>query len=164
MTSLSHVLSTALAERIGWTLLHSLWQFALLAVLLAGASEVLRRRSANLRYVAGCFALTAMLVVSGTTFCLLPAASSPTAASVAVAVELPTASVATPTADVFSRTDSADASRLSLPNVAASMPAEPPATDTTAEAAPAPFLSRMGEALSPWLPWITVVWLGGVIL
>ena len=93
MTFLSHILSTAPVERIGWTLLHSVWQFALLAVLLAGALEVLRRRSANLRYLVGCFALAAMLAAGATTFCLLPAASPPMA------------SVSTPTANVFSRTD-----------------------------------------------------------
>ncbi len=172
MTFLCHILSTAPVERIGWTLLHSLWQFALLAVLLAGVLEVLRRRSANLRYLVGCFALAAMLAVSGTTFCLLPAASPPMAG------------VSTPTADVFSRTDpgkgdspifadtkigtvptdSAVVGRLSPPDGVASIPAEPPATDATAEAASAPLLSTIGEALSPWLPWITVLWLSGVVL
>ena len=57
-------LDQPLFHRLGLVLLHSLWQFVLLAVLLAGASEVLRRRSANLRYLVGCFALAAMLAVS----------------------------------------------------------------------------------------------------
>ena len=89
MTFLSHILSAAPAERIGWTLLHSLWQFALLAALLAGALELLRRRSANLRYLVGCLALAAMLAAGATTFCLLPAAAPPTA------------SVPSPATDVF---------------------------------------------------------------
>ena len=74
MTFLSHLLSTALAERIGWTLLHSLWQFALMALLLAGMLSVaatvgqppLRRRL---------FALAAMMAAGVRTFCLLPATS-----------------------------------------------------------------------------------------
>ena len=106
MTFLSHLLSTALAERIGWTLLHSLWQFALLAVLLAGVLEVLRRRSANLRYLVGCFALAAMLAGSVTTFCLLPADSADAGRRAQqpsrLPVESPTASDPASTADAVS--------------------------------------------------------------
>lgn len=42
--------SIPLAQAIGWTLLHSLWQGALLALLAAVALRLARRRSAELRY------------------------------------------------------------------------------------------------------------------
>ena len=57
----SPMLDLALAERIGWTLVHSVWQVALVAAAFAVAAFVLRRRSANVRYVLGCVALAAMV-------------------------------------------------------------------------------------------------------
>ena len=38
-------------ERLGWVLVHSLWQFALMALLAGVTVRALRRRSAALRYV-----------------------------------------------------------------------------------------------------------------
>jgi len=170
MTFLSHLLSTALAERIGWTLLHSLWQFALLAVLLAGVLEALRRQSANLRYLVGCFALGAMLAGSVTTFCLLPADSLSTPAPstaqqlVAASVDSPVAGVPISATDILPRTESADNGRFSPPDAEANTLSTPTATDETADAASASLLSTIGETLSPWLPWLTALWISGVIL
>ena len=59
-------------QNVGWTLLHSLWQIALIAALYAVATVGLRNRSASLRYFFGCVAMVAMLVVPVATFCVLP--------------------------------------------------------------------------------------------
>jgi beta-lactamase regulating signal transducer with metallopeptidase domain len=53
MSSLIHV--------VGWTLVHFLWQGALLALAARGVLRLCRRRSANARYVMACVALAAML-------------------------------------------------------------------------------------------------------
>jgi len=47
---------------LGWTLIHFLWEGVLIAGLYATAQEILRRRSANLRYLAGCAAMLCMLM------------------------------------------------------------------------------------------------------
>jgi GWxTD domain-containing protein len=52
------------AAALGWTLAHSLWEGALVALVLVGALAVLR--SSRARYAAGCVAMLAML----TGFCL----------------------------------------------------------------------------------------------
>jgi len=52
------------AAALGWTLAHSLWEGALVALVLVGALSVLR--SSRARYAAGCLAMLAML----TGFCL----------------------------------------------------------------------------------------------
>ena len=52
-----------LAARVGWTLIHSLWQIALIGGLFWIMNRKLARRSANLRYVVGCVAMVLMLVV-----------------------------------------------------------------------------------------------------
>ncbi|MGH7973604.1 MAG: M56 family metallopeptidase, partial [Limisphaerales bacterium] len=53
------LVSQSAAERLGWGLVHSLWQGAVLAVLYAFVRVGIRRCSANTRYLAGC----AMLVL-----------------------------------------------------------------------------------------------------
>src|SRR5438552_9332778 len=59
-----------LAHRVGWVLLHSLWQGALVAALFALLQFALRGRSANARYLAGCAALALLLAAPVVTvFC-----------------------------------------------------------------------------------------------
>ena len=71
MTFLSDALSSVTVERLGWTLLHSLWQFLVVAVLLWAVLGVLRGRSANVRYLTACLTLLAMFATSAVTFCLV---------------------------------------------------------------------------------------------
>jgi GWxTD domain-containing protein len=57
---------TALYEAIGWTLVHSLWEGAMVALVLAGA--LFASRSPGVRYWAACMAMLAMLAGFGYTF------------------------------------------------------------------------------------------------
>lgn len=61
----------ALIERFGWTLFHSVWQLFVLVMLLLIANRVLRKHSANSRYVASCICLLAMICVVPLTFLLV---------------------------------------------------------------------------------------------
>ena len=60
-TSLA-ALHHGLADRVGWILLHSLWQGALIGLSFVLVRFALRRRSADVRYLAGCLALALLLV------------------------------------------------------------------------------------------------------
>ena len=60
-------------HRLGWTLLHFLWQGAVIAGLFAVAQTGLRRRSSNARYLTGCLALAVMLAAPVLTFIALGA-------------------------------------------------------------------------------------------
>ena len=51
------------AERLGWTLVHSAWQLAAVAVVVAVVDLALKRRSANVRYAVGVAALMMMVVL-----------------------------------------------------------------------------------------------------
>jgi GWxTD domain-containing protein len=64
MKILEHLVSTSWAEAIGWTLLHSLWEGTVIAILLAAA--MFGVRSPRARYLLACTAILAML----TAFCL----------------------------------------------------------------------------------------------
>ena len=68
MTTLEQFVSPALTRALGWTLLHSLWQGALVAAVLAGALLLLRRQRAELRYAASAGALALIVALAGLTF------------------------------------------------------------------------------------------------
>src|SRR6185436_20353472 len=50
LLSLAQSVANPLVEPLGWMLIHSLWQFALAALVAAIALRAMRRRSALLRY------------------------------------------------------------------------------------------------------------------
>jgi beta-lactamase regulating signal transducer with metallopeptidase domain len=58
----------ALVERLGWMLLHSLWEGAAVWLLLQLGLVSLRRKSAQTRYLASCFALCSMAFLPWITF------------------------------------------------------------------------------------------------
>lgn len=57
-----------LAENVGWTLIHSLWQISLIAFLLFFSLQILKNASANLRYLFSVAALFLTVVMSTATF------------------------------------------------------------------------------------------------
>lgn len=76
MRFLESFVETPLAGAIGWTLLHSLWEGAIVSALLAAA--LLTVRSPRVRYAAACAAMAVMLAGFGLTFLsLVPEQSSP---------------------------------------------------------------------------------------
>ena len=62
MLTIENYISYEIVQKIGWVLLHFIWQAAAVAIVLAFALRILRRFSANLRYIAAC--LTLMLIVA----------------------------------------------------------------------------------------------------
>jgi beta-lactamase regulating signal transducer with metallopeptidase domain len=72
MNALNDILQQPFVVRLGWALIHFLWQGSAIAVLLAITQVVLKRRAAQARYLAGCAALATMLIAPLITFALLP--------------------------------------------------------------------------------------------
>ncbi|MBT2557281.1 M48 family metalloprotease [Hymenobacter sp. ISL-91] len=68
MNWLEQLLPPALVRALGWTLLHSLWQGAVVALALAGLLLLLRRHSAQVRYRTAAAALVTLLLLCGLTF------------------------------------------------------------------------------------------------
>ncbi|QEH37771.1 Regulatory protein BlaR1 [Aquisphaera giovannonii] len=74
--------ASPLLMRLGWTLIHSTWQLAAVAAAVAAAFAMLRGRSANARYLAGCAALAIMAAWPAATFARLGApAAAPRSAT-----------------------------------------------------------------------------------
>ncbi|HVR95138.1 MAG TPA: M56 family metallopeptidase [Thermoanaerobaculia bacterium] len=63
MNGIEPLLSSPWAQALGWGLLHSLWQGALVALALAGTLALMRRSSAAARYTVTLAALAAMVVL-----------------------------------------------------------------------------------------------------
>jgi GWxTD domain-containing protein len=76
MTSLIPLYEQPLIHAVGWSLLHFLWEGAIVALLLTSALRLLRNRSAQLRYVAACCALVLMAASPLVTFGWLAVNSS----------------------------------------------------------------------------------------
>lgn len=66
--NLQQIISSDLAARLGWTLLHSLWQGAAVALVLAAAMRLLRFHSPPLRYSAALGSLAVLLIAMCVTF------------------------------------------------------------------------------------------------
>src|SRR5450756_2613934 len=60
---LSNILDGAMGQRIGWALVHFLWQGAVVAAVLGIILQFMHRRSARARYVVACCARAAMVVL-----------------------------------------------------------------------------------------------------
>ncbi len=68
MNSLPAFIPEPLIKAIGWTLLHSLWQGAGIALVLAVLLVILHRRSAAIRYTVSAVAMLILLLFIGNTF------------------------------------------------------------------------------------------------
>ncbi len=68
MNPIHHLLPEKLVTALGWTLLHSLWQGALIALLAGVALILLRKRSAAVRYYVTLTALATVFLLAVVTF------------------------------------------------------------------------------------------------
>ncbi len=136
MNAITHWMNPALAKALGWALLHSLWQGAAIALLLALALILMRRYSATARYWAATLSLMALLVCSLVTFEWL---YEPAAAGISAITETDISTIA-----------SQETTPLGLPALAEAPP----------ENHPAVYLSYFEQHL----PLLVTVWLIGVFL
>ena len=81
MKTLLTILNHPLAHRLGWVLLHSLWQGALVGAGFGLARQALRRRRPEIRYAVGCVALALLLAGPVVTLFVWPA--NPTVSAMA---------------------------------------------------------------------------------
>ena len=141
--TLTNLLHSRYAEALGWTLLHSVWQVALLAVATALLLAFLRRAGANVRYLLASAALVLMLAITVSTFFYLLPPGAPTF----VAVPLALAPDADPPSHV-----AADVVVIQERPVAAS-------------ALPAiPWQIRLSQFVQPYLSAAVVAYLLGILL
>ena len=77
MQALLTLLNHPLTDRIGWTLLHSVWLVTIVALIVAAELHVLRRHSAALQYFAAVTGLAIMALVPVGVLFYVPVDASP---------------------------------------------------------------------------------------
>jgi beta-lactamase regulating signal transducer with metallopeptidase domain/uncharacterized protein involved in exopolysaccharide biosynthesis len=129
-------MNDSIAHRLGWALLHSIWQGALAAIVLAVLHSALRRRSANARYLVACAMLCAVAAAPVITFFYL--APRPVTAP---------------------RPDSAVGSIL-----AAGLPGTVHNPSLFDDSGALWRFAEWTRLLDPILPWLVITWIAGVVI
>jgi len=171
--TLARFMGDATVHRLGWSLVHFLWQGAVIGAFVAAVLIALRRASANTRYLAACCGLLLMVASPIVTFLVLPQpeiGEATTGEALPSVVDGPEQSVAVaPSVPVQSLVTEVPPT-LAEPAepVAAPMPREslaPAHTDASAAGVTSQSLwTRVDEAIRPWLTWTVAIWLTGVLL
>lgn len=146
--SVHELLRHPVAVALGWSLLHSLWQLALVAGLLASVNVLLRRRSAQARYLAGTGALVLMVLLPAGTFVVMKRAGAGPSITVVPAVRA---------AAFLEDGDAASEPGTAAPTVAVASAPRPRSGSTVPPAA-----LRLRERLDAALPALVLAWAAGV--
>lgn len=149
MNGLETLLGKPIFQALGWTLIHFIWEGALIAILYASVSVLLRRSTANVRYAAACIAMLMMLIAPAVTIFVVTRVQEP--------------SLFGEPAAIVTNAQTASVSPLSVD--------ERLATGFTAsevEPASAPQALRMkqwaADRLPRAMPWLLALWFLGVLL
>jgi formylglycine-generating enzyme required for sulfatase activity/beta-lactamase regulating signal transducer with metallopeptidase domain len=166
MNTLHAFLLSPLVERLGWGLLHFLWEGAVIAALLAVALRILRNRSPNARYLAAWVALLAMACAVPLSAWLVTASPTPTVIAAAAAAADPPADTLT-NLMAPARIDAVQ----KWPQHEQQEAVLPPTTDLAAQrvvesrpAANEALAARLSLTLRPALPWLVGGWLAGALV
>ncbi len=157
-----------MSQRIGWTLVHSVWQFALIAMLLAVGLQVLRGRSSHLRYGFMLVALCAMPIAATATFCVVDSAIVATKSEQHVGESLRDSQIAIQDSQIVEQTshvrlgetdlrviDSPDGSRRSANNAM---------SPRTWEKMLGVIAARTQRIVEQWMNAILAAWLFGMLV
>lgn len=168
---LAVIQSSGAVERVGWLLIHSLWQFAACALLAWALDRLLRRHSASLRYGMLLSAMLLVVMAPVATWWKLPCADSVEVVTARTRSPAPALALDSSTADTPLPADSIEPASSSEPRGdAVVMPSLSTSVTSTVSSEPAspaesePLASRWGAIVGPWLSTIVVVWCFGVLL
>ena len=150
MSTIQTIFSQPLFQALGWTLLHFIWQGALVGLLFAGVSVLLRNRSSNIRYAAGCSAMLLMLVLPLATFYIVSTSFTGALAN--------------------QKTPESASGLIAPPQNTA--PTSHQQVNTPADVDPDMFLPPEAMRSESWaedsfasiLPWLVLIWLAGALI
>ncbi len=161
-------------ERLGWVLVHSLWQFAVIAILAAVVARMLRRSSSILRYAFLIFSMGLIVAAPIVTGVVLPVNTDVNASNrEALTPEFTADASATGDDPEFAAGRSSEMpvvpspgerQGVSPPSTTADSTPELTAKENTRRADAQPLASRVADALRPWMTFIVAFWAIGVLL
>ncbi|MCK5000056.1 MAG: M48 family metalloprotease, partial [Anaerohalosphaera sp.] len=142
MESLQYILQSPIIQKLGWTLVHFVWQAAAIAAILAIVLKILQKHSSNLRYTIACLALVLVVPIQVITL-----------RNIEVAVPafdpVKLASHDLPQSPALVVTEMLPLGSSPLPPQNVVMPT-------------VPLKDRLIGAVEPALPYVVVIWLVGV--
>lgn len=147
MEALETLLSEQTIERLGWTLIHFVWQALAVALLLAIVLRCLRRSRSGVRYIVACMTLVLIVALPLVTMQLVEV--SRPVAEAGPALQAPAFTDATPV-EVIAMDE--------LPAKAF----DAPVFEMPKQTMRMPWTQRVAAALEPALPWLVLGWLLGV--
>jgi Zn-dependent protease with chaperone function len=155
MNWLEQLLSPAVVRALGWTLVHSLWQGAVVALALATLLLLLRQHTARIRYRVAGVALIALLGLSTVTFGRYYLAAEPEAVVSPATMAVP--SITTSNTSLGGNLPVVTAfARQAAPAVASAPAAIEQATPSSASSAWLPYFDQ-------YLPLLVTAWLLGLL-
>lgn len=171
MNLLKTAIESEFACRLGWALVHSLWMGIVCAAVLMAGMVILRRRSANARYLCACAAMLLLLSASAAMYFLAsvpkkPQAGMATPAGAASPCETPLL----PAPRIHHVDPPSSAGPIPEHDKPASPatvlpPKEPVGAPSGVPASsPRPLFARAAESIEPALPWVVMAWMVGVVL
>lgn len=143
-------LSQPSLQALGWTLIHFVWQGALVAALFVGIRLMLRGYSADARYAAACVGMLLMFILPLATFFIIRSTFIDSGTGVLTSTSAPNAA-----APLQQKMESAHREILS-PGEADPNEVLPPET--------MPPQNRTGYSFASLLPWLVLVWLAGALI
>ena len=148
MNGLETLLGKPIFQALGWTLIHFIWQGALIAIIHAGVSVLLRRSTANARYAAACVAMLMMLTAPAVTIFVVTSVQEP--------------SILSEPAAFVSNTQPSSARTLSVDDKLAPgfIEAEP---EPAAVLQTSPMKQWAADRLPRAMPWFLGLWFMGVL-
>ena len=142
METLQNIFQAEIIQRLGWTLVHFVWQAIAIGMILAIVLKLLHKSSANLRYLIACMALALIVLMPVVTIKMVDVSVETIKPVEQTAVDLPKAGVGAQAI-------------VEMPQV------EPPLAQVAASPR-VPLKDRFVDAIEPVLPYIVVGWLIGV--
>ncbi len=151
-------------ERLGWVLVHSLWQFALLSAIAFVLQRAMRRASSSARYLVLLGMLAAIVAAPLVTWCVLPVeAPQPVVAAAPASVPMPIPP-ALPREVMLAPTPVASPpAPLAAASVVPVVKAPPLPPTPLLELPQTTWSERIREAVTPWLSTIVWGWSLGVL-
>ncbi|MEM7315525.1 MAG: M56 family metallopeptidase, partial [Planctomycetota bacterium] len=156
---ISSLLFSDLVWRLGWTLLHSLWQLVAIGAFAAFVVGLLSRQSANVRYRVACCGMAFFYVPLIATFVLIPprpvtdtspVEDSDVAMLSDVSTDETTVALATNTVSSLGMSGNRSTEVANIPETR-----EP--LKSTEKVAPSDY-TQLTDKASVWLPWVVGVW------
>ena len=160
MSLLENLLAPGTIERLGWMLVHILWQATVVTILLALFLRLLRKSSANVRYSIACAALAMMVAMPIVTMRLMktPGPAAEAGPPSVIVTQAPDASAA----GGEQAGDMEYWNNGMMGERSANAPAFHYSMNPRFHPSPVPLRERIVSTLEPALPYVVLGWLVGV--